>query len=355
MPESAPTGSSAASLRKGIAFLVASAFGFALMGMFVRLADQYGESIPAVQKSFFRNLVALVIAVAMVFRRFDGLMVRWFDGSWRSTLSKTIKPSNHQTIKPSNLQTIKPSNHQTIKPLGLLLLRSIFGTVGIFGNFYALSHMPVADALMLNKLSPFFAVLLSWFFLRERLTFRQGLCLAGAMAGAALVVKPGFGDASLMPALCGLVGGLGAGAAYTCLRELGLMKVNGAFIVLFFSAFSTLASIPFMVFDYHPMTAAQLLILCGAGAAAALGQFTVTAAYRFAPARQIAAWDYTNILFGALFGFLAFGQIPDWWSVLGFVMIVAMALALPSAAERGDKRMDVGNCTDRVHSAAKLG
>jgi len=294
---------------KGVAFIVASAFGFALMGMFVRLADDYGAPLPAIQKSFFRNLVALVIAVAMVARRLDGLN----------------KPPNQQTIKPH------------IKPISLLLLRSIFGTIGIFGNFYALSHLPVADALMLNKLSPFFAVFFSWLFLRERITLRQTLCLIGALAGAALVIKPGFGATSLFPAICGLVGGLGAGIAYTCLRELGLMNVNGAFIVLFFSAFSTLASLPFMVFDYHPMTATQLLILCGAGAAAALGQFTVTAAYRYAEARRIAVWDYTNILFGAILGFFAFGQVPDSLGVAGFVLILAMAFTINRRHEQAKR------------------
>jgi len=291
-------GTSASSLKKGILFLVTSAFGFALMGMFVLLADFHGGHISAIQKSFFRNIVALALAAAL------------FIGRRR--------------------KADRSSSRISAKAWTLLLARSVFGTVGIFGNFYALSNMPVADALMLNKLAPFFTVLFSWLFIRERITLRQALCLAGAFAGATLVVKPGFGAAALMPALCGVAGGVGAGAAYTCLRELGLMKVNGAFIVLFFSAFSTLSAVPFLLFDFHPMTLAQTLILVGAGAAAALGQFSVTAAYRFAEARRIAAWDYTNILFGAILGFLAFGQVPDAWSILGFVLILVMALALNS-------------------------
>ena len=289
-------GSSAASLKKGVLFLVMSAFGFALMGMFVHLADFHGGHVSAIQKSFFRNIVALVLAAAL----FIGRRRR---ADW-------------------------PSARISAKAWTILVARAVFGTVGIFGNFYALSNMPVADALMLNKLAPFFTVVFSWLFIRERITFRQALCLAGAFAGATLVVKPGFGSAALMPALCGVAGGVGAGAAYTCLRELGLMKVDGAFIVLFFSAFSTLSAVPFLLFDFHPMTAAQTLILVGAGVAAALGQFAVTAAYRFAEARRIAAWDYTNILFGAILGFFAFGQVPDAWSVLGFFLILVMALAL---------------------------
>ena len=286
---------SASSLRKGIFFLVTSAFGFALMGMFVHLADFHGGHIPAIQKSFFRNIVALVLAAALFARG-----------------------------RPARAAANEKGRYGP-RTWALLVARAVFGTVGIFGNFYALSHMPVADALMLNKLSPFFTVLFSWLFIRERITIRQALCLAVAFVGATFVVKPGFGAVDLLPALCGVAGGVGAGAAYTCLRELGIMKVDGAFIVLFFSAFSSLAAVPFMLFDFHPMTAAQVLILMGAGASAALGQFAVTAAYRFAEARRIAVWDYTNIIFGAVLGFLAFGQVPDPWSVLGFVLIVAAA------------------------------
>ena len=75
----------------------------------------------------------------------------------------------------------------------------------------------------------------------------------------------------------------------------------------------------------------QVGALVGAGATAAMGQFGVTAAYRFAEPRSIAAWDYTNILFAALFGLLLFEQVPDALSVIGFVAIVVSALMLRKA------------------------
>ena len=184
---------------------------------------------------------------------------------------------------------------------------------------------------MLNKLAPFFTVAFSWMFLGERLRFGQVACLLGALLGAACVVKPGFAAAALFPALCGFAGGVSAGGAYACVHALGRRRVDSRIIVLFFSTFSCLASVPFMVADFAPMTAAQIWALVGAGAAAAAGQFGVTAAYRFAEPRSIAAWDYTNILFAALFGLLLFGQVPDAWSVLGFVAIVISALMLRKA------------------------
>ena len=152
-------------------------------------------------------------------------------------INLTISQSHNPTIPQSHNPTISQS-HNSPRPLPLLLLRSIFGSLGIFCNFYAISHINMADAMTLNKTSPFFAVLFSWLFLREKANRRQIACLAIAFIGALLVIKPGFRAFGTFAALSGLLGGIGAGAAYTCVHELGRLKVNGAFIVLFFSAFS---------------------------------------------------------------------------------------------------------------------
>lgn len=282
---------------KGILCIIGSALGFAIMGMCVRWADFHGDYISSFQKSFFRNLVAVLIA-AFLFLRGSG---------------------------PSAIRQVSR------KGWGVLLLRSFCGTMGIYCNFYALSHIPLGDAMTLNKLAPFFTVLFSWLFIREKISLRQALCVVGAFVGAMFVVKPGFAGVSLFPALMGLVGGFCAGSAYACVRELGLMKVDSRLIVFVFSAFSCLSSVPFLLLDYHPMTVAQVAILVGTGIGAAIGQFGITFAYRFAPAREIAVYDYTNILFSALLGFLMFGQLPDVYSWFGFVLIVAMALVMRRA------------------------
>ena len=125
-----------------------------------------------------------------------------------------------------------------------------------------------------------------------------------------------------------LSSGFCAGAAYAFLHKLGKEGVDGAFIILFFSIFSCLACVPFLVCGYQPMNGLQLLMLFGAGAGAALGQFGITWAYRFAEPRQIVVYDYTCILFTAVLGFLAFGQIPDLLSVMGFAVIIGMAFIL---------------------------
>ena len=274
------------------------------MGMFVRLADDFGGAVSPFQKSFFRNIVAVFVAGALF-----------------------LRACGRAGARPSPVPTGRVALPRDRTGWAALVWRSIFGTIGIFGNFYALSHIPLGDACMLNKLSPFAAVVSSWLLLGERMTVRQGVAVAVAFVGAMFVVKPGFslsGDA--LASLAGLVGGVSAGLAYTCVRRLGIMKVEPVFIVLFFSTFSTLATLPFLLFDYQPMTGAQVAILFGAGVSAAIGQFGITAAYRLAQPRELAVYDYSNVAFAAVMGFFVFGQVPDVFSWIGIAIIVAMGM-----------------------------
>lgn len=285
-------------INKGVFSIVASAFGFALMAFFVRLCDDYGGYVSCFQKSFFRNVIALAIALVVFMR-------------------------GRLACRKTSFDVGRPCS-----ALSLLTLRAVFGTVGIFANFYALSKIPIGEAMTLNKTAPFFTVFFSWIFIGEKFSRRQMLCLLLAFAGAMLVMKPGFRGSGAFASAVALAGGLGAGLAYVCVHELGRMKVDGAFIVLFFSAFSCLASLPFVAADYSPMTWSQVLVLLGAGVGAAIGQFGVTLAYRFAEPRSIAAYDYTNVIFTALFGFAFFAQVPDVLSVAGFAIILAAAFWL---------------------------
>lgn len=293
---------------KGIFAICASALGFALMAACVRLTDSCGGAISTFQKGFFRNVVALAVALAVLAR-----------SCWR--------------CRGSGLRLMGPP--RSMRAWSSLVMRSAFGTCGIFANFYALGHITIAEGQTLNKTAPFFTVLFAAFFLRERFRARQLLPLAVAFAGVLFIAKPGFAGAAAFPLAMGLLGGVCAGAAYACVRSLKNHAVGSAFIVVFFSAFSCLASVPFMLVHFDPMNFRQVLVLFGAGAGAALGQFGITAAYGFAAPRDIAVYDYVNIPFTALFGFFLFGQVPDGWSVFGCALIVLAAFGLSRAGPDG--------------------
>ena len=97
--------------------------------------------------------------------------------------------------------------------------------------------------------------------------------------------------------------------------------------VMCFSLFSCLVSLPFVILNYRPMTMNQLLCLLLAGVCATGGQFSITAAYTFAPAKEISVFDYSQVVFAALLGYLFLGQLADSLSYLGYLVIIGTAVA----------------------------
>ena len=272
---------------KGIICIIVSAFCFAMMNTFVRLSGD----LPSVQKSFFRNFVAMFIALGVLLRSGGGFRMQ-----------KGCLP--------------------------LHLLRSGLGTLGILCNFYAIDHLVLANASMLNKMSPFFVLIFSFFILKEAMKPVQVVIVATAFVGSLFIIQPVPDNLELFPSLMGFAGGMCAGFAYTMVRAMGLRGERGPFIVFFFSAFSCAVTLPYLLLHFAPMTARQLLMLLGAGLSAAGGQFTITTAYTFAPGREISVYDYTQIIFSTLIGYLVFQQVPDVWSWVGYVLIVGAAIVM---------------------------
>ena len=149
-----------------------------------------------------------------------------------------------------------------------------------------------------------------------------------AFIGSLFIIRPGFSLTEMFPALMGLAGAIAAGGAYTTVRYLGLRGEWGPFIVFFFSAFSCVAVLPYILLNFEPMTFYQLGMLMLAGLAASGGQFGVTYAYKFAPAKEISVYDYTMVIFAAILGFFAFGQIPDGLSLIGYVIICGISILM---------------------------
>lgn len=269
----------------GICWMIFSAFCFAVMAA---AAHEAGE-MHFTQKAFFRNFIALVFMLPLVFR------------------------------ERKNISLPKGA-------VGFLFMRAAAGSLGIFGNFYALDRIPLSDAAILNKMSTFFSILFSLILLGEAIKFIPLLCTVAAFAGCVFVIKPSANLFATLPSLAGFVGGMGAGLAYTCVRKLGKIGCPGAVVILFFSLFSCLLCLPFMLYHYTPLLPRQILFLAATGFAGLGGQFGVTKAYFYAPARDVSIYGYTQILFSAALGFFFFGQLPDLWSWIGYAVITLMAI-----------------------------
>lgn len=276
------------STQKGILFIICSAFFFTVMNVCVKRAG----SIPSIQKAFFRNSIASLASLFLLVKTRPALLV--------------------------------PK-----KMIPVLILRTMLGTAGLVANFYAVSHLALADASILAKLAPFFTIFFSFLFLKERVSPYQLLAAVFAFAASFLIIKPTFaGTAHVLAASIACFGGLCAGGAYTCVRYLLTHKTSGSFVVFFFSAVSMLMLLPFFIGGFKPMSTTQFILLLAAGVAGAAGQFAITAAYSHAPAKNIAVFDYTQILFASFFGLVLFYEIPDGASIAGYIIISSIAVWL---------------------------
>lgn len=267
---------------QGILCILSAAFFFALMNLFVRMS----EGVPLMEQVFFRNGVALIVSFVMLL------------------------------ASPRKFRTEKEN-----RPY--IAIRAVVGTLGVIGNFAAIDHLNIADASMLNKLSPFFAIVFSIWVTKEKPKTIDIIAVFVAFIGALFVVKPGAGLHSYW-ALLGFSSGLCAGLAYTYVRKIA-GREQTSMIVFCFSAFSCALAVPFMIVNFHPMTLHQFVCLMLAGCAATGAQFSITTAYTKAPAKDISVFDYTQVPFAALLGFLFLGQIPDIYSWIGYVIIIGTA------------------------------
>ena len=269
---------------QGILYILLAGVFFATMSLFVRLSGD----LPVMQKAFFRNLVAVAASIIILARTPEKFHIK--RSSWPG-----------------------------------LFIRSLTGTLGLVCHFYAISKLGLADANMLNKMSPFFAMIFSIFLLGEVPSRVDWAAIIAAFLGVLLIIKPTAGIASVY-GLIGLTGGLGAGIAYTFVRRLGRQGERGPVIVMCFSVFSCLFTLPFMIAGYQPMSAQQVTYLMLAGCFATGGQLCITKAYTKAPAREISVFDYFQILVSALLGILVFSEYPDVLSFIGYVVIIGVAV-----------------------------
>ena len=274
---------------KGIFCIIIAGFGFALMSLFVKLSGD----LPSIQKGFFRNIIAVFISSIPLIKHWKVINIPRNNTGWL-----------------------------------VLISRSVFGTIGLVLNFYAISHISLADSSIIQKLSPFIIIILSYIFFKEEMTKFQVFAIIIAFIGITLIIKPSANNIISMGALAALLGALCAGIAYTCVRYLGTHNISGEFIIFFFSSLSSLMLLPYLILDYRTMTYYQLSMLILAGISATIGQYGVTFAYKFAAAKNISVFDYSQVLFSGIFGYMFFGEFPDFQSLIGYIIVISVGIVL---------------------------
>jgi drug/metabolite transporter (DMT)-like permease len=272
---------------KALLYILFSTISFSIMGLFVR----YIQDLPVIQKVFFRNSISFILALFLIIK------------------SKPVNFTSYTGKMESQF---------------FLLTRSVLGFIGVFLNFYAITHLKLADSQILNRLSPIWVTIVAVIFLKESYNRNQIFSIILALVGAIFVIKPQF-SMDILPGISGIASGITAGVSYTILRYLR-GKEKPETIIFYFSFFSIMASFPLMIFNYIPPSMTQLIMLLLTGLFASFGQLGLTYGFRYAEAGKVSIFTYTGIIFSTLIGFIVWKEIPDLWSILGGLLILASAL-----------------------------
>ncbi|VXC28721.1 conserved membrane hypothetical protein [Pseudomonas sp. 8AS] len=268
---------------QGALLLALSALLFSLMGVGIR---EVSLSVNNESVVFFRNLVGVLFFLPLV-------------------LLKGAQP----------LKTTRLKSH---------LWRTTYGLAAMYCFFYAIAHLPLADAMLFTYSAPVFTPVLAWWWLKEPLTRRMLLTTAIGLIGVLLVAKP---SQALLDsqALVGLAASILAAFAFVSIREMS--NTEPAFrIVFYFALFSTLISAIPLTWAWQALDSHDLGLLLVIGLLATVSQIVMSKAYALAPPGIIGPIAYLAIVFAGLIAWLRWGEMPDLTSLLGAALIFAASL-----------------------------
>ena len=208
-----------------------------------------------------------------------------------------------------------------------LSMRNICGILGITANLYALQHLILSTASVLQDLSVFFVVIFSFIFLKEKVRFWQVVLICVGFLGALVVINPTSVKFALAPALAAIFGAAMNSGTSVTMRFLG--KKDAPSTVVFFSNLvSVIVFTPFMLMDYKVLSLHTTIFLILAGVFYTVVDFTIVLAYKYAPGREIAIFSYVDVVFSAALGFAVFGTFPKVTAIIGYAIIIAAAILL---------------------------
>jgi drug/metabolite transporter (DMT)-like permease len=268
---------------KGAALLAISAFLFATMGVFIRLASlTVGNEIVV----FARNLAGLTLLLpVMLLDRETGFRTKVF---------------------------------------GRHLWRALTGLTAMYGFFYAIAHLPLSSAMVFTYSSPVFIPLVARLFLDEPMTARAWSAALVGFAGVLLVCKPAGGLFNQF-ALIGIGSSLLAATAFVTVRALGATE-PATRVVFYFALLSTVVSAVPLIWAGRAINLLEFGLLTAVGALATLSQLCLTRAYALAPANRIGPITYLAIIVAGVYAWWLWGETPDGFAIAGTGLILAASL-----------------------------
>lgn len=285
----------------GANWMLLAGLSFALMGVWVKLAEQWFSSIELV---FYRSLFGLLVVLGML--------------------------ALHQG--PRAMQRVFGSN------LPLHLRRGAVGFAALATFFYSLSQLPMSMAFTLNYTSPLFLTLLVPWWLKERLRPAQYAAVALGFVGVVLLLRPWQAHAELAAGLIGLASGLLAGVAYVHVRALGRLQEPEWRTVFWFAAVSCAgAALLTSVQGWQGDVRSHLPLLLLLGLTATAGQLAMTRAYRRGQTAVVAAFSYSTVIFSSLLDVLIWNEqiAATAWAGMAITVVAGVWAAILNGRTEG--------------------
>ncbi|HYA38643.1 MAG TPA: DMT family transporter [Candidatus Methylomirabilis sp.] len=288
-------------LRRGAAFMISSGLLFAAMGAMIKYIAAH---LPNEMVVFFRSAMGLVALLPWIWRRGFG-----------------------------QLRTKRLHGHLT---------RGLAGLAAMYCYFYAIAHMPLAEATLLNYSTPLFVPFIAWLALKEKISHRLWAAIGLGFLGILLILKPGLSLFTPV-SLIGVSAGVFAALAMTSIRELTRSEPTLR-IVFYFSAVGTVVSAMPLAWSWQAPEPGLWMLLVGMGIVGSLGQLLLTRAYSYAPAAHVGPFSYSTVVFAAGVGWLFWGEVPDALSFVGAVLVcLAGILTIRIAGKRAIPLAEISN------------
>jgi len=205
---------------------------------------------------------------------------------------------------------------QFVRSVALMMATTLF--------FFAFSRLGLAEASAIFNISPVLITLGAFLFLREQIGPRRLIGILVSLLGALIIIRPGSGVFTIYAILP-----LGAAIFYSTysLATRFVGTDESPWTSLFYSAiFGAICYSIYIVFNWNPMSNNALLLTIIIGLFGTAGHICLIRALTLGEASLVAPFIYTNLLFTTIWGFVLFGNFPDFWTIVGALIIVAAGI-----------------------------
>lgn len=271
----------------GVFFIILSAIGFSTLQMLVKLLPD----VSLASKLFFRNIIITMIT---------GFVIK---------------------VRGLKFDVEKEDRK-------LLSLRIVTGTISLAFSFYTLKFITLSDSTILQKLSSVIMLVISHYFFDEKFTKYHLMGLITAFFGVVFIIKPVSSSINIGYILA-IFSAILTAISYSSIRAIGRRgKLDPMLIVFYFSLISCMVFLPFMLMSIPSITSRHLYLLIAIGIFGSIGQYGITFAYKFASSKEVGVFEYSQVIFSSLLGIVFLNEIPDIYSVIGYLLIVLAGVGI---------------------------